>query len=558
MASTDRVQRLTLVAAIMGSFVVLLDSTVVNVALPAIERDLGGGLAGQQWVVNAYLLTLGSLILIGGSLGDLFGERRVFLIGVAGFGAVSVVCALAPTIEVLVVARAIQGIAGALLTPASLALIVGAFRPEQRGGAIGSWTAWTGIAAVIGPLAGGYLVDALSWRWIFGINVPFVLVTLAIAARIPERPRAGDRPRVDVVGAVLCALGLAGPVLALIEQPRLGWGHPLVAIPLVAGIVLLAAFVAWESRAPQPMLPLRLFRNRNFAAGNLETLLMYGGLSGMLFLLVLFLQQIAGYNALQAGLALVPVTVVMFLLSRRFGALADRFGPRPFMGFGPIVAASGVLLLVRLGAHVSYVTDLLPAIMLFSLGLSITVAPLTAAVLAGADEHNAGIASGVNNAIARVAGLLATAALGAVVAASFTSSVDKAVARLPQGDRTDRAVVAKARDQPLGGVPNARDPVIRAAGRDASVHAFHVGMGIVAALIAAGGAVGLAGIRDERRRAAPVAEECPGGQFAGAPRGAAGCGKAQLAYAATASADGAEAGRAAGPPSAKSGGAMSR
>src|SRR5919199_2132976 len=306
----------------MGSFVALLDSTVVNVALPAIQRDLGGGLAGQQWVVNAYMLVLGSLILVGGRLGDVFGERRVFSVGVAGFGATSLLCALSPSIEILVGARVLQGTFGALLTPSALAVIVATFAPSERGAAIGTWTAWTGIAAVAGPLAGGEIIDLASWRWIFAINVPFVVATLAlVAVAVPARPLGAMRPSVDWLGGALCALGLAGPVFALIRQPELGSTSPGVVVPLVAGVVLLGLFLGHEARSEDPMLPLGLFRRRNFAVGNAQTLTMYGGLGVLFFFLVLFLQQVAGWSALQAGLATLPTTIVMFMLSRRTGRL---------------------------------------------------------------------------------------------------------------------------------------------------------------------------------------------------------------------------------------------
>src|SRR5688500_8505508 len=319
----------------MGSFVALLDSTVVNVALPAISEDLGGGLAGQQWVVNAYLLMLGSLILIGGSLGDVFGEKRIFTIGVAGFGLASVFCAAAPTIEALVAGRALQGAFGALMTPASLAIIVSAFSGDERGAAIGSWTAYSGIAAIVGPLVGGWLVDTLDWRWIFAINVPFVAVTLLLTARMPALPHMGVGRKPDWIGAGLCAVGLAGPTFGLIQQPEHGWGSVMVALPIVAGLAIFAAFLAWERRERDPMLPLGLFSRGNFAWGNVETLAVYGGLGACFFLLVLFLQQVGGLDAFDAGLATLPTTIVMFLLSRRFGALADRYGPRLFMGLGP-------------------------------------------------------------------------------------------------------------------------------------------------------------------------------------------------------------------------------
>src|SRR3954464_9530303 len=433
----------------MGSFVALLDSTVVNVALPAIASDLGGGLAGQQWVVNAYLLVLGSLILVGGRLGDVFGERRVFSLGVAGFGVTSLLCTLAPSIEVLVGARALQGMFGALLTPSALAVIVATFAPSERGAAIGSWTAWTGIAAVAGPLAGGEIIDLASWRWIFAINVPFVIATLAlIVIAVPARPLGGVWPSVDWLGGVLCALGLAGPVFALIRQPELGWSSPGFVVPLVTGFALLGLFLLHEARTPDPMLPLELFRRRNFAVGNAETLTMYAGLSALFFFLILFLQQVSGWSALRAGLATLPTTIVMFALSRYAGRLADRYGPRLFMGGGPLIAALGLALMERVGADPNYATDLLPPLMVFAVGLSLTVAPLTATVLADADESNVGIASGVNNAIARVAGLLGVAAIGAVVAARVASALAARLDARPLSAPA-RAAVQQARRQTL-------------------------------------------------------------------------------------------------------------
>jgi EmrB/QacA subfamily drug resistance transporter len=513
-------QRLILVAAILGTTVVTVDSTVVNVALPAIAEDLGGGLAGQQWTANAYLVTLGSLLLIGGSLGDIFGERRVFAFGVAAFGVTSLACALAPTIEILVAARALQGVAGALLTPAALAVIVANFAPDERGKAVGAWTAWGGIGTVLGPLIGGQLVDAASWRWIFAINVPIVIGTMWLILRVVPQARERDpNARVDVVGALLCAFGLAGITFGLIEQPLRGWESPVVAGPLIAGALLFAGFLLWEARTRKPMLPLSLFKRHNFAFGNIETFAMYGGLGLLFFFLVLFLQQVAGWSATAAGTASIPVTLMMFALSTRFGMLADRYGPRFFMGVGPLVTAAGLALFLRLEADVSYLTDLLPGLLVFGLGLSITVAPLTSTVLADADESNAGIASGVNNAIARVAGLVAIAAVGAVVAASFGSRLVDEV-----GDQANRPQVAAAleaaKEQPLSavevqGVPEDVQASVREAAEDASVGAFRVGVGISTVLVALGGILGLVGIRNPRRRVA--AADCPGGQLAGHP-----------------------------------------
>ncbi len=454
--ATDRRKRLALVAAIMGSVVAGVDATAVNVALPAIRGDLGGGLSSQQWISNAYLLSLGSLILVGGSLGDLFGERRIFSVGVAGFGVCSIVCAAAPSIEVLIAGRALQGAFGALLTPSALAVIVAAFPAAERGGAIGSWTAWAGIATVVGPLAGGYLVDAVSWRLIFAINVPFVVLTLVlVSVAVPAREPGAVHAKVDWLGAILTFVGLSGPVVALIRQPVVGWGSPEVWASGLGGIVLLGGFVIHERRTPAPMLPVGLFGRRNFAVGNIETFAMYGGLGVVFFLLVLFLQEVAGYRALQAGLATMPSTIVMFVLSKRAGRLADRFGPRLFMGLGPLTAAVGLGLMLRVGARLDYFTDLLPALLVFSVGLAFTVAPLTATVLSDADEGNAGIASGVNNAIARVAGLLAIAAVGAVISGEFTRSVDHRLAGRTVSPIARRAV-DQARRQTLARVDPAR------------------------------------------------------------------------------------------------------
>jgi EmrB/QacA subfamily drug resistance transporter len=441
-----------LAACILGSIIVFVDSTVVNVALPAIQRDLGGGLALQQWVVDAYLLTLGSLLLVGGSLGDLFGARRVFMIGIAAFGITSVLCAAAPDGTTLILARGLQGIAGAVLTPAGLAVITATFAGEERGAAIGSWTAWTGIAFVVGPLVGGWLVTNTSWRWIFLINIPFVAVTLALVAyAVPRREPGGERARLDVIGGVLCALGLGGPVFALIEAPSRGWTDPLIVATLVGGIVLIALFLVWERRAPQPMLPLRLFSRRNFSFANVETVSVYAGLSTLSFFLVLFVQQLDGYSALQSGMALLPITLVMFALSPRVGRLSMRHGPRLFMGLGPLIAAAGLLAMIRLTPGFSYWVELLPPLVVFSVGLSMIVAPLTATVLSDAGERDAGIASGVNNAVARVAGLLGIAVVGASVAG--------------EDNRLDQS-------------------------------GFRLAMAITAALVAAGGAIGLAGIRN--------------------------------------------------------------
>jgi EmrB/QacA subfamily drug resistance transporter len=412
--------------------------------------------------VDAYLLTLGSLLLVGGSLGDLFGARKLFILGIVVFGVTSVLCAAAPDGTTLILARGLQGVAGAILTPAGLAVIATTFSGEERGAAIGSWTAWTGVAFVIGPLVGGWLITHGSWRWVFLINVPVAIATAALVVYVvPKRESGNERARVDVVGGVLCVLGLGGPVFALIEEPRRGWGDPLILGTFFGGLALLAVFVWWERHRTDPMLPLRLFSKRNFTFANVETLTVYAALSTLTFFLVLFLQQLAGYSPLRSGLVLVPITIVMFLLSPRVGRLSMRYGPRFFMGVGPLVTALGVIPLVRLKPGFDYWTELLPSLLLFSAGLSMIVAPLTSTVLADAGERDAGVASGVNNAVARVAGLLGIATVGAAIA----------------------------------GADNKLD-----------LAGFRMSMWITAALVGAGGLIGLAGIRNQSRAVEASAE----------------------------------------------------
>ena len=408
-----RAQRLVLVASILGSFVAFLDVSVVNVALPAISRGLGGGISAQQWVVDAYMVTLGSFILLAGSLSDLFGRKRVFAVGLVGFGVTSLLAAIAPGATVLIVARALQGATGALLVPSSLALIVANFSGADQGKAIGTWTAWTGIAFIVGPLLGGALVDVGSWRWVFAINVLPIAATLAVVARIPPEPAHTEHRRVDYLGGVLCAVGLGGIIYGLIEGPARGWGTPGIYVPLAAGAGAFVAFLIYERSAAAPMLDYALFRNRNFAMGNAATAAIYAGLTAFTFVLTIYLQQVAGYRATTAGLALLPVTALMFLLSPVAGRLAGKHGPRWFMTCGPLIAAAGFLLMLRINAHAAYLTEVLPGILVFGLGLACTVSPLTAAILGGVDQRHAGIASAINNAVARVAGLLAVAAIGA-------------------------------------------------------------------------------------------------------------------------------------------------
>jgi EmrB/QacA subfamily drug resistance transporter len=418
----NREGRLILLIAILASFIAFLDGSVINVALPAIARDLGGGLTTQQWAVDAYLLTQSSLMLVAGSLSDLFGRKRVLAAGLIGFGVTSVLCAIAPSALFLIIARALQGVAGALLVPSSLALIISHFSGEAQGKAIGTWTAWTGMAFLVGPLVGGSLVDLGSWRLIFAINIVPIAVVLWLMNRLRPDPDVAKGAHVDMAGAALCTFGLGLPVYALIEQPHYGWSNPFVAVPLLAGIAALTAFLGYKRRIPAPMLPLKLFKVRNFTAGNFATIAVYAGLSIATFLISVAVQQLGHYSALQAGLALVPVTVIMFFLSSRFGALAGRFGPRLFMSLGPTLAALGFLTMLRTNDSMTYWSQLLPGVLLFGLGLSMTVAPLTSAVLGSISAKQAGIGSAINNAVARIAGLVAIAGIGLVTGPSLNVS----------------------------------------------------------------------------------------------------------------------------------------
>jgi EmrB/QacA subfamily drug resistance transporter len=412
--------RWVLAATVLGSSMAFLDSTVVNVALPTIGRDLHTSLAGLQWIVTGYTLTLAGLILLGGSLGDRFGRRRVFLIGVIWFALASAVCGVAPDIAVLVVARAVQGIGGALLTPGSLAIIQSTFAPDDRPRAIGAWSGLGGVAGAVGPFLGGLIVGSIGWRWIFLINLPMAAAVVTVGVRhVPESRDPDAHGRFDIAGSVLTALALAGITEALIEAQS---GNKLVvAVSAIVGVAAGVGFVLLElhrgrhpDRVP-PMLPLSIFRNREFTAINVITFVVYGAMGAVFFLLVLDLQVVAGFSPLEAGVSLLPSTAAMLLLSARAGALAQKIGPRWLMTGGLLTAAAGLLLLTRIGPNASYVADVLPAVLLFGLGLSMTVAPLTATVLASADDRHAGIASGVNNATARAAGLLSVAGLPAAV-----------------------------------------------------------------------------------------------------------------------------------------------
>ncbi len=403
--------RWVLLATVLGSGIAQLDGTVVNVALPHIGDDLSVGLSALQWVVTGYTLTLAAFLLLGGGLGDRYGRRKLFTIGVAWFALASVLCAAAPNAPFLIAARALQGVGGALLTPGSLAILQTSFAEDDRGRVIGAWSGLTGVASATGPFLGGWLIDVSSWRWIFLLNLPLAAGVLLVSARyVPESrdPSAVGRP--DWTGGVLAGLALGALTYGLIEGPAHGFDALAIAM-LVAGALLLVAFLGFERVRPNPMLPLSLFRNRQFDAANAVTFAMYGALTAFLFLTPVQLQTVSGYSAVFAGSALLPVTALMLALSARSGALAARIGPRLQMSVGPLIVAGGMLLLTRVGADANYLTTVLPAALVIGLGLSTTVAPLTAAALAAVPGDRAGIASGVNNDVARTAGLVAVAVL---------------------------------------------------------------------------------------------------------------------------------------------------
>jgi EmrB/QacA subfamily drug resistance transporter len=400
--------------AILASFVAFLDGSVVNLALPAMARDLGGGLAFQQWVVDSYLLAMGALILLAGSISDLLGRVPVLRFGLIAFGVGSGLAAVAPSSLMLVAARGIQGLGAAFLVPSSLALINSTFDGDEQPRAIGTWTAWTGTAFVLGPLLGGLAVDLLNWRWIFILSAVPMVITFALTARLSVDEPAPEHVRIDVPGAVLAAVGLAGTVYALIEQQRLGLSHPAVGSALATGLLSLAAFVWWELHAAHPMVPMRMFGVRNFGIGNLATVFVYAGVSMGTLIVSLFTQEAAGFSATEAGLATLPLPVLSFLLARYFGGLSARFGPRLFMAVGPMIAGVGFLLMRPVSGSFIFWLQLLPGLVLFGLGLSITVTPLTSAVLAAVDAAASGIASAVNNAVSRLAGLIAVAFAGVI------------------------------------------------------------------------------------------------------------------------------------------------
>src|SRR4051794_23730593 len=435
--------RWTLVATVLGSGMAGLDATVVGIALPAIGRDFGVDVAGLQWVVNAYTLTLAGLLLLGGTLGDRYGRRRVFLIGTVWFAVASLLCGIAPNTGTLILARALQGVGGALLTPGSLAILQASFVQEDRSRAIGAWSGLGGVATAVGPFVGGWLISAVSWRLVFFLNLPLALLVVVLAARhVPESRAPADTGRLDVTGALMVTGGLTGLTYGLIEGADRGWTSPVVLTALVAGVVLLVGFVVFEGRTADPMLPLEVFSSRQFSATNAVTFVVYGALGGVLFLLPVVLQEVAGYSPALAGTSLLPVTAIMLVLSSRSGALAARIGPRLQMSVGPLVVAAGLGLLARVSGGGSYGTELLPAVVVFGLGLAITVAPLTSTALSAAPVEHAGVASAVNNDVARAAGLIAVAVLP--VAAGITGDTYLDPAALSDGFRNAALIAAVA------------------------------------------------------------------------------------------------------------------
>jgi EmrB/QacA subfamily drug resistance transporter len=419
--------RWVVAATVLGSGMAALDATVVGIALPAIGRDFHAGVSSLQWVVDAYTLTLAGLLLLGGTLGDSRGRRRMFVAGTIWFAIASLLCGLAPSAGVLIAARALQGVGGALLTPGSLAILQASFAEEDRGAAIGAWSGLGGMATAIGPFLGGWLISAVSWRLVFFINLPLAVAVVVISSRhVPETKAPGPVPKLDVKGAACISGALAGITYGLIAASTYGWGSVPVLVPLIVGVALLGLFILVEDRESAPMLPLSVFRSRQFSAANAVTFVVYAALGGLLFLVPVVLQVAHGYSPIEAGTSLLPITFIMLLLSSRSGRLASRIGPRLQMSVGPLVIAASFLLFIRVGDSGDYLTAVLPAVLVFGLGVAIMVAPLTSTALSAAPVEHAGVASAVNNDVARAAGLIAVAVLPALAGITGQTYLDPA------------------------------------------------------------------------------------------------------------------------------------
>ena len=501
-------QRWTLVAAVLGSSMAFLDGTVVNVALPAIQRDLQATASQAQWVIESYALFLAALLLVGGALGDRFGRRRVFMAGVALFTIAAAGCAFAGSTGQLIAARAVQGIGAALLVPGSLALISATFPQSQRGQAIGTWSAFSGIAAAVGPVLGGFLVDHYSWTWAFLINLPLGAILLALCVvKVPEnRATQAQQPGLDFWGASLATIGLAGIVFAFIEAPNLGWTAAPVASAGLAGVLALALFVVVEARSRSPMLPLGLLRIRNFAGANLLTLLLYAALGGGLYFFPLNLIQVQGYSAAGAGAALLPFIVIMFLLSRWAGKLVDRFGPRLPLVAGPLIAAAGFALFALPDVGGAYWSTFLPAVCVLGLGMAVTVAPLTTTVMNSVGAELAGLASGVNNAVSRAGALLAIAVFGVVMSGAFNPALERGISALDLPPAVRRGIEEQRQRLAAITVPSQVDAKaaesIKLAVDEAFVAGFRRVMLVCAALALLSALSAAVWIRSESRSAA--------------------------------------------------------
>jgi EmrB/QacA subfamily drug resistance transporter len=485
-----------LIAAILGSSITFIDGTVVNVVLPVLQRELGADVSQIQWIVELYALMLSALILVGGSLGDRLGRRKVFMTGVAIFAAASVWCGVSPNVDQLILARGIQGIGAAMLVPGSLALISANYSPEKRGRAIGTWSGFTSIAAGIGPVLGGWLAESISWRWIFFINIPLSIAVMVVSWMfVPESRDESTHGRVDWLGAGLATIGLGGVVYGLIESNSQGFRAPQVYVSLTVGVAALAMFIVAELRDKNPMMPLALFRSNTFSGANILTLFLYAALSGLLFFLPFMLIQVHGYAASSAGAALLPFVITMFALSRWAGGLVTRYGSKLPLTVGPLVTAGGFSLFGLLGGNGGgYWTAFFPAIMVMSLGMSISVAPLTTTVMGAVDQRHAGIASGINNAVSRVAGLLAVAAFGVVMLLSFQRGLEQRLGSMDLSPEQRTGIISQGNDllnlKIPEGVDTETSDAIRLAVRDSFVSGFRLitftsaGLAVLSALAA--------------------------------------------------------------------------